>query len=87
MAEDVVDHPKHYNVHPSGVECIAIVQEFGFNIGCAIKHLWRAGLKEGMPTEVDLRKAMKYIEFELERIAIKPAGEPVTIEWDAKEKT
>lgn len=64
---ELVDHPKHYNDHPSGVECIEIIQEFRFNIGTAIKHLWRAGLKEGNPTIQDLEKAKKYIEFEIER--------------------
>lgn len=67
MATDIIDHPPHYNQHPSGVECIEIVQHFDFNIGCAIKHLWRAGLKDGMSYKKDLEKAAKYIEFELKR--------------------
>ena len=69
MAKDIIDHPEHYNAHPSGVECIQIVQHLEFNIGCAIKHLWRAGLKNGMSYEQDLLKAKKYIEFELQRNA------------------
>jgi hypothetical protein len=65
---DMIKHPPHYNSHPSGVECRTIVQEFPFNIGTAIKHLWRAGLKPGSPTLVDLEKAKQYINFEIERI-------------------
>jgi hypothetical protein len=42
---DTVNHPPHYNDHPSGVECIAIVEHFTFNVGNAVKYLWRAGLK------------------------------------------
>ena len=42
---DNVNHPKHYNSHPSGVECIEITEYFNFNIGNAVKYCWRAGLK------------------------------------------
>jgi hypothetical protein len=60
-----VDHPPHYNSHPSGVECIDIVEHYGFNVGNAIKYLWRAGLK-GDSIE-DLRKAAWYCRREIER--------------------
>ena len=43
---DMVNHPKHYTSDPSGVECIDITRHRNFNIGNAIKYLWRAGLKE-----------------------------------------
>jgi hypothetical protein len=62
-----IEHPTHYNEHPSGIECITIVQHFEFNIGNAIKYLWRAGLKEGTDYETDLLKAREYIDFELAR--------------------
>lgn len=62
---DPVNHPKHYTSHPSGVECIQIVRHFGFNIGNAVKYLWRCGLK-GDEVE-DLRKAIWYIEDEIKR--------------------
>ena len=60
-----VNHPPHYNKHPSGVECIDIVEHMGFNLGNAVKYLWRAGLKDGQPTERDLEKAIWYIDREL----------------------
>lgn len=63
--EEKVNHPKHYNVHPSGVECIQIVEHFNFNIGNAIKYLWRSDHK-GAQLE-DLKKARFYIEREIER--------------------
>jgi hypothetical protein len=63
-----VDHPKHYNTHPSGVECIDIVRHYGFNIGTVIKHLWRAGLKPGQDTIRDLKKAAWYLNDEIARI-------------------
>jgi hypothetical protein len=67
MEADIIEHPAHYNSHPSGVECIDIVQHFEFNIGNAIKYLWRAGLKDGSDYKTDLEKARQYIDFELER--------------------
>ena len=57
--------PAHYISHPSGIECIEIVEHLGFCIGNAIKYLWRAGLK-GDAIE-DMRKAIWYIEREIKR--------------------
>jgi len=62
-----VEHPEHYTKHPSGVECIEITKYMNFCCGNAIKYVWRAGLK-GDAVE-DLRKAIKYLEFEIERLA------------------
>lgn len=62
-----VNHPKHYNAHPSGVECIDIVEAYNFNLGNAIKYIWRAGLKSDNPIE-DLEKARWYIDRELTRL-------------------
>ena len=42
---DQVNHPKHYTSDPSGIECIDITRHRNFNVGNAIKYLWRAGLK------------------------------------------
>jgi hypothetical protein len=63
--DDLVNHPKHYTQHPSGVECIQITEHFNFCVGNAIKYLWRAGLKDD--TIQDLCKAIWYIEREIER--------------------
>ncbi len=60
-----VNHPPHYTSHPSGIECITITEHMGFNIGNAIKYLWRADLKNNA-TE-DLQKAAWYIARELGR--------------------
>jgi len=60
-----VDHPKHYTSHPSGIECIQITEHMGFNLGNAIKYIWRADLK-GKDIE-DLRKAVWYINREIAR--------------------
>lgn len=67
MSNPVV-HPDHYNAHPSGVECIDIVKHHNFCIGSAIKYLWRQGLKDGNPAVQDLKKAVEYIQFEIDRL-------------------
>jgi len=67
MNNGIVNHPRHYSEHPSGVECIEIAEAFGFNLGNAIKYIWRAGIK----TEdaiTDLEKAEWYIQREIERL-------------------
>jgi hypothetical protein len=67
---DLVNHPRHYNEHPSGVECIVVTEHMSFNIGSALKYLWRAGKKDGAPTDEDLRKAVWYIERERTRLKV-----------------
>ena len=66
LFHEAVDHPSHYCSHPSGIECIQVTQHFNFNRGNAIKYIWRAGQKGNAIK--DLKKARKYIDFELERI-------------------
>jgi hypothetical protein len=62
---DAVDHPAHYNSHPSGVECVTIAEHFCFNLGNAMKYIWRAGLK-GDEIE-DLKKARWYLDREISK--------------------
>jgi len=65
--KEAVNHPSHYNEHPSGIECIDVIEHMSFNIGNAIKYMWRAGLKSQNTREEDLRKAIWYIEREIKR--------------------
>jgi hypothetical protein len=58
-----VDHPKHYNEHPSGIECIEIIRHMNFNLGNVIKYVWRADLKNNAIE--DLEKAMFYLQDEI----------------------
>lgn len=64
---DVVNHPAHYTSHPSGVECIQVTEHMNFNVGNAVKYLWRAGQK-GDALE-DLRKAAWYVAREIARVS------------------
>lgn len=59
-------NPDYYRWHPSKVECIQITEHFNFNLGNALKYIWRAGRK-GSACE-DLQKASFYLSREIERL-------------------
>lgn len=63
-----VSNPSWYTSHPSGVECIEITRHMNFNLGNAIKYLWRSGQKDQNPAVQDLEKAVFYIQDEIARI-------------------
>lgn len=71
---DPVNHPPHYTSDPSGIECIQITRHRNFNIGNAIKYLWRAGLKQDADKTAqdkqiqDLKKSVWYIQDEIQRL-------------------
>ena len=59
---DAVNSPKHYNSHPSGIECIEVTRHMSVNAGNGVNYLWRNGLKDGEPSLKDLRKAAWYLD-------------------------
>lgn len=63
--KDMVNSPPHYTQHPSGIECIQVTEHMSFNVGNAVKYLWRCDLK-GNALE-DLKKARFYVEREIKR--------------------
>lgn len=65
----LIEHPDHYNKHPTGVECIDIIEHMSFNLGNSIKYIWRAEFKgTGL---IDLQKAIWYINREIKRKKLK----------------
>lgn len=64
-----VNHPAHYNSSEAKctcgrrIECIDVTRHLNFNIGNAMKYLWRCDAK-GHDIE-DLQKALWYINDEL----------------------
>ena len=66
MAEDI-NHPIRYNADDSGVECIDVVERLPFNLGSALKYIWRRDHKQSFAR--DLQKAAWYLRREAERIA------------------
>lgn len=65
-----VSHPDHYNT--GGIEVIKAIEAWGFgegfNRGNAIKYIARAGHKDAACEIQDLKKAIQYLEFEIERL-------------------
>ena len=69
---DNVNHPPHYttrniNCEQCGkyIECIDVTRHLNFNLGNAIKYIWRTDFK-AKPIE-DLKKAAWYINDEIKR--------------------
>ena len=56
---DAVDHPRHYNNHPSGVECIELNRQFAGSLAAAIKYAFRLGQKDD-PIQ-DAEKCLWYL--------------------------
>lgn len=65
MSNDNVNSPHHYNNHPSGIECIDVTEVMSFNLGNAVKYIWRSDLKN-RPIE-DLEKAIWYLKREISK--------------------
>lgn len=74
MKTNQINSSSHYTNDPSGIECIEITRHRNFNIGNAIKYLWRAGLKEDKDRKLinkqveDLNKAVWYLVDEIHRL-------------------
>lgn len=79
-----VAHPRHYNQHPSGIECIEITEHLPCCLANAVKYIWRCGLKKSSGPLRDLRSAEWYVRREVDRIkrfglkyVPKPCTDPV----------
>ncbi len=69
-AKEQVKRPSHYDIHPLGIQVIDVIQhlELSFECGNALKYICRAGRKDGNPTVQDLRKAIFYLQLEVEKL-------------------
>lgn len=69
---ELVNHPAHYNSLAAAcscgmpIECIQVAEGMNFNLGNAIKYLWRADHKGAQVA--DLQKAAWYINREIGRL-------------------
>lgn len=70
----------HYKKHPSGVECIDIVKHENFNIGNALKYIWRR--KEKGNEIEDLHKAIYYLQCEIDLIAKGKIFSKTTVKYE-----
>jgi len=57
-------NPQHYRNHGSGVEAIEICEHLDFNIGNAVKYLWRVDKKDDALQ--DLNKSAWYLKRAVE---------------------
>jgi hypothetical protein len=62
---DMVNHPPHYNSHPSGIEQIEVTGHMNFCLGNAVKYIWRCDDKDDAIQ--DLEKAIFYLNWEIKR--------------------
>lgn len=58
-----IDHPRHYNTHPSGVECIEIKRYLPSNLADAFKYVFRRDEKGDAIK--NLNKAVWYLRDEI----------------------
>lgn len=67
MSKDFINNPEHYK--SGNIEVIEYIEDkkFNYHLGNAIKYISRAGKKEGVDYIQDLRKAVWYINREIER--------------------
>ena len=70
MANDEVNHPVHYTAYV-GIEVIQLTEQMNFNRGNAVKYIARAGLKSFATEVQDLKKALWYIQREINRMETK----------------
>ena len=68
MAEDLVNNPNHYGGADNVYEVIKIIRHYrlGFNLGNVLKYILRAGKKDPLKEIEDLRKAVWYLQKEIE---------------------
>lgn len=69
---DLINHPPHYNFHPSGVEAIEITERLDFCSGNAVKYIWRAGEKNKDKEIQDLKKAIWYLNRWISLVPAQP---------------
>lgn len=65
-----VHHPAHYGGADNPYEAVKVIEawELGFNLGNTLKYINRAGKKPNAAKLKDLRKAMWYLNREIENL-------------------
>ena len=66
--DPAIEHPDYYNA--GGIEVVKVISAFGlnFNTGNCIKYVCRSGHKPGADRITDLRKAVFYLNLEIEEL-------------------
>lgn len=69
-SDSKVDHPAHYGGKDNPYEAIRVIRAWrlGFALGNAVKYIARAGKKSGESAVDDLRKAVWYLQNEIDEL-------------------
>ena len=66
-----INHPDYYQLD-GGLETIDVIDSLGlgpgFELGCAIKYIFRAGKKPGTTTQEDIKKAIWYLDHYVQKL-------------------
>jgi len=68
--DEKVNHPAHYGGEENTYEAIKVIEAWGlgFNDGNAVKYIARAGKKDPATRREDLKKAVWYLNREIENV-------------------
>ena len=66
-----INHPNHYQ--SENMEAIDVIEAYdlNFSLGSALKYILRAGKKPNEKSSEDLKKAIWYLQREIERNGVK----------------
>jgi hypothetical protein len=66
--KETVNHPDHYGGGDNPYEVIKVIRawDLGFSLGNSVKYIYRAGIKDPSTKVEDLKKAIWYIEEEIQ---------------------
>lgn len=66
--QEQVNHPSHYGGKDNPYEAIKVIDAWNldFCLGNVVKYISRAGKKDNNSKEQDLKKALWYLEHEIE---------------------
>lgn len=79
MTRETVNHPSHYGGAENVYEHIKVSEAWGlgYALGNATKYICRAGKKPGVAQLEDLKKALWYVQHEVERLETQLRVRPV----------
>lgn len=68
--KEAINHPSHYGGKGNPYEAIKVIEAWnlGFNLGNTVKYISRAGKKDSSKTLEDLKKALWYLQHEVENL-------------------
>lgn len=82
---DMVNNPPHYNGHPAGIQAIDVIRHAtNYNLGTALKYIWRVMWGGKGDDRQDIQKAIWYLTDWLD--AAEPGPQNRTLDDDPYEE-